>query len=110
MRYFYAFVGLLVAATFVTFLRYVALWSVLTVSLVFLGMVLTFLLGVLAGSGHALPWRQEQLSDGPLEADSALTTRLAGSAGTRRPQRHQKFRSLADRRDTSWLARTYFHG
>ena len=52
MRCFFAFVSLLVAVSIGAFLLYVTLWPVLAVSLAFLGMVLTFLLGALLGSGR----------------------------------------------------------
>lgn len=53
MTCFFVLVGLLLAVTIVTFLRNVMLWPVLTASLVFLGMMLTFLLGAFVGYDHA---------------------------------------------------------
>ena len=76
----FALVGLLLAVTIITFLRDVSLWSVLMVSLVFLGMVLMFLLGAFVGSDHA--WRKQQLSNQP----PANTIHLIGT-DTRKPQR-----------------------
>jgi hypothetical protein len=75
MRCVFVLVGLLLAGTLAAFLHAVSLWSILMVSLVFLGMALAFMLGVFAGSGLALPWprRQQQPSNQPLDA-------LAGSA------------------------------
>ena len=65
MRLFLAFVALLLAGTIAAFLRSVSMWSVLIASLVFLGMVLTFLLGVLAGSSHASPRHKRRFSNHP---------------------------------------------
>jgi len=53
MACFFVLVGLLLAVTIVTFLRNVSLFSVLTASLVFLGLVLTFGLGAFVGYDHA---------------------------------------------------------
>jgi hypothetical protein len=75
MSCFFALLGLILAVTIVTFLRNVSLWSFLMVSLVFLGMALTFLLGAFAGFDYALR-RQEP----------ANTTRLSGK-DTPQPQR-----------------------
>jgi hypothetical protein len=85
MECFFAIVALLLAGTIASFLQYVSSWPVLTVFLVFLGMLLTFLLGVFVGSGHALPWQKQQLSDQRADA-------LAGSAMTdrRTPQRQSE--------------------
>jgi len=59
MSCFFALVGLLLAVSIVTFLRAVSLWSVLTLSLVFIGMVLAFLLGAFAGqAGRGTLWAQ----------------------------------------------------
>ena len=77
MRCFLAFVGLLVAVSIGAFLLYVTLWPVLAVSLAFLGMVLTFLLGALVGSGRVLSLHKQQLSDEPPDASSAMTICLA---------------------------------
>jgi hypothetical protein len=60
MKYFFTTIGLFLAGVIVAFLRNVALWSILMASLVFLGMLLTFMLGVFAGSGRALPWIRPQ--------------------------------------------------
>jgi hypothetical protein len=54
-RLILAFVGLLLAGSIAVFLRYVALWSFLMVTLIAVGMVLMFLLGASAGlSGFPL--------------------------------------------------------
>jgi hypothetical protein len=86
MECFFAIVGLLLAGTIAAFLQYVSSWPVLTVFLVFLGMLLTFLLGVFVGSGHALPWHQRQFSNSSADAlaGSAMTDR--GIRDTRKPQ------------------------
>ena len=55
MSCFYGLVGLLLAGTTAAFLQSVSLWSVLTTFLVFFGMLITFVLGVYAGSGRLSP-------------------------------------------------------
>jgi hypothetical protein len=88
MRGFYALVALLLAGTIAAYLRLVPLWSVLTVSLILVGMALTFMLGAFAGSGRILPWHRQRLSDQPAEAlvDSARTVAVAGQ-DTHKPPR-----------------------
>ena len=83
MTCFFVLVGLLLAATIFTFLRNVSLWPVLTASLLFLGMVLTFLLGAFVGYDHA--WHKQQLSNHSPDAiaSSPNTISLIGT-GTRK--------------------------
>jgi hypothetical protein len=65
MKSLFALVALLLAGTIAAFLRNVSLWSVLTATLVFLGMVLTFLLGVYAGYDHANPRHRRRFARQP---------------------------------------------
>jgi len=65
MRTFFALVALLLAGTIAAFLGGVSMWSVLLVSIVFVGMVLTFLLGVFAAYGHIPPRHKRRLSQQP---------------------------------------------
>jgi hypothetical protein len=58
MRCLLALVALLLAGTTAVFLRTVSVWSAMMAFLVFLGMILTFLLGVFIGAGHVLPRRR----------------------------------------------------
>lgn len=83
MSCFFALVGLLLAGAVAAFLRNVSLWPFLMVFLVFLGMVLSFLLGTFVGYDHA--WHKLQLSNQP-PASPANTMRLTGT-DTRKPQR-----------------------
>jgi hypothetical protein len=57
MSGFLAVVGLLLAGTVAAFFRFVSLWTVLTAALVFLGMLLTFLMGAYVGFDHAVATR-----------------------------------------------------
>jgi ABC-type Fe3+-siderophore transport system permease subunit len=84
MSCLFALVGLALAVMIVTFLRNVSLWSFLMVSLVFVGMALTFLLGAFVGSDYA---RKQQLSNQP--AGPANTIHLIGT-DTPRPQRQME--------------------
>jgi hypothetical protein len=86
MRCFFVLVGLLLAGTMAAFLHAVSLWSILMVSLVFVGMALAFMLGVFAGAGLALPWPRQQRSNQPADA---LAARPVSSIGQepRKPQR-----------------------
>jgi hypothetical protein len=83
MTCFFVLVGLLLTVTIVTFLRNVSLWPVLTASLVFFGMVLTFLLGAFVGYDHAC--HKQQLSNQSPDgiASSPNTISLIGR-GTRK--------------------------
>ena len=58
MRCLLVLVALLLAGTTAVFLRTVSVWSAMMTFLVFLGMILTFLLGVFSGAGHVLPRRK----------------------------------------------------
>ena len=61
MSCLFALVGLLLAGTIATFLRHVTVVSGLMAFLVFLGLVLTFLLGAFVGYDHA--WFKQQFSN-----------------------------------------------
>jgi hypothetical protein len=64
MRCLLTLVALLLAGTTAVFLRTVSVWSAMMAFLVFLGMIVTFLLGVFTGAGHVLP-RRRRFSDPP---------------------------------------------
>ena len=96
IRCLYAFVGLLLAGSIVAFLLYVPLWSILTVSVVFLGMVLTFLLGACVGSDRALPWHKQQLSSEPPDT-STMTICLVGAETTGKSHRQPQILKSLDR-------------
>jgi hypothetical protein len=85
MTGFFAIVGLLLAGTIAAFLRYVSLWTVLTASLVFFGMLLTFLLGAFVGSDYALPWRKQRLSNQRADAAGPALVSMMGQ-NARKPQ------------------------
>ena len=86
MSCLFALVGLLLAGTIAAFLRHVTLVSGLMAFLVFLGLVLTFLLGAFVGYDHA--WYTQQLSNRSPDAiaGSANTISSIGTA-TRKPQK-----------------------
>jgi hypothetical protein len=64
MRSLFTLVALLLAGTIAAFLRGVSMWSVLLVSIVFVGMELTFFLGVFAAYGHFTPRHKRRPPDG----------------------------------------------
>jgi hypothetical protein len=82
MSCLFALVGLLLAGTIATFLRHVTLLSGVMAFLVFLGMVLTFLLGAFVGFDYAQ--RSNQSPDAVVSSSHAIT--LIGP-DTRKPQR-----------------------
>lgn len=64
VRCSYALVALLLAGAMVVFFRTVPQWSILMVTLVFIGMILMFLLGIYTGSG--LPRRRHRTPHTPV--------------------------------------------
>jgi hypothetical protein len=85
MTSFFAIVGLLLAGTVAAFLRYVSMWTVLTASLVFFGMLLTFWLGAFVGSDYALLWRRQRLSNQRADAAGPSMVSMM-SQDARKPQ------------------------